>query len=91
MGRAAFPTRLTALRQDPDPSSSIIPTTVTDVTGFPRSLGIATRLSGARPRPPEPGSDALELVHRDDGLGARSRSLDVGDRPEVRVAGDPGG
>jgi len=39
---AAIPMLLTALRQDPAQSSSIILTTVTDVTGFFSFLGIAT-------------------------------------------------
>ena len=43
---AAIPMLLTALRQDPAQSSSIILTTVTDVTGFFSFLGIATLLSG---------------------------------------------
>jgi magnesium transporter len=38
---------LTALRQDPAQSSSIILTTVTDVVGFFSFLGIATLLAGA--------------------------------------------
>ena len=42
---AAIPMLLTALRQDPAQSSSIILTTVTDVTGFFSFLGIATLLS----------------------------------------------
>ena len=37
---------LTAIRQDPAQSSSIILTTVTDVAGFFSFLGIATLLSG---------------------------------------------
>jgi magnesium transporter len=41
---AAIPMLLTALRQDPAQSSSIILTTVTDVTGFFSFLGIATLL-----------------------------------------------
>ncbi|MGH0030401.1 MAG: magnesium transporter, partial [Myxococcota bacterium] len=43
---AAIPMVLTALRQDPAQSSSIILTTVTDVAGFFSFLGIATLLSG---------------------------------------------
>ena len=43
---AAIPMLLTALRQDPAQSSSIILTTVTDVIGFFSFLGIATLLSG---------------------------------------------
>jgi len=43
---AAIPMLLTALRQDPAQSSSIILTTVTDVAGFFSFLGIATLLSG---------------------------------------------
>jgi magnesium transporter len=39
---AAIPMLLTALRQDPAQSSSIILTTVTDVVGFLSFLGIAT-------------------------------------------------
>ena len=42
---AAIPVVLTALRQDPAQSSSIILTTVTDVAGFFSFLGIATLLS----------------------------------------------
>ncbi|HKJ24339.1 MAG TPA: magnesium transporter [Myxococcota bacterium] len=42
---AAIPMLLTALRQDPAQSSSIILTTVTDVVGFFSFLGIATLLS----------------------------------------------
>ncbi len=42
---AAIPMVLTALRQDPAQSSSIILTTVTDVAGFFSFLGIATALS----------------------------------------------
>lgn len=42
---AAIPMVLTALRQDPAQSSSIILTTVTDVAGFFSFLGIATLLS----------------------------------------------
>jgi magnesium transporter len=42
---AAIPMVLTALRQDPAQSSSIILTTVTDVAGFFSFLGIATTLS----------------------------------------------
>ncbi|MDH3519017.1 MAG: magnesium transporter [Myxococcales bacterium] len=41
---ALIPITLTALRQDPAQSSSIILTTVTDVTGFFSFLGIATLL-----------------------------------------------
>jgi magnesium transporter len=43
---AAIPMLLTALRQDPAQSSSIILTTVTDVVGFFSFLGIATLLMG---------------------------------------------
>lgn len=43
---AAIPMILTALRQDPAQSSSIILTTITDVVGFFSFLGIATALSG---------------------------------------------
>jgi magnesium transporter len=43
---AAIPMILTAIRQDPAQSSSIILTTVTDVVGFFSFLGIATLLSG---------------------------------------------
>jgi magnesium transporter len=39
---AAIPMLLTALRQDPAQSSSIVLTTVTDVVGFFSFLGIAT-------------------------------------------------
>ena len=39
---AAIPMLLTALRQDPAQSSSIILTTVTDVSGFFSFLGLAT-------------------------------------------------
>jgi magnesium transporter len=42
---AAIPMLLTAIRQDPAQSSSIILTTVTDVVGFFSFLGIATLLS----------------------------------------------
>lgn len=42
---AAIPMVLTALRQDPAQSSSIILTTVTDVVGFASFLGIATLLA----------------------------------------------
>lgn len=42
---AAIPMVLTALRQDPAQSSSIVLTTVTDVVGFFSFLGIATLLS----------------------------------------------
>ncbi len=45
MSGAAIPVVLTALRQDPAQSSSIILTTVTDVVGFFSFLGIATMLS----------------------------------------------
>jgi magnesium transporter len=41
---AAIPMLLTALRQDPAQSSSIILTTVTDIVGFFSFLGIATLL-----------------------------------------------
>ncbi|MEE4272958.1 MAG: magnesium transporter [Thermoanaerobaculales bacterium] len=43
---AIIPMALTALRQDPAQSSSIILTTVTDVVGFFSFLGIATVLAG---------------------------------------------
>ena len=43
---AGIPMLLTALRQDPAQSSSIILTTVTDVAGFMSFLGIATLLAG---------------------------------------------
>jgi len=43
---AAVPMVLTALRQDPAQSSSIILTTITDVVGFFSFLGIATLLLG---------------------------------------------
>jgi magnesium transporter len=43
---ASIPVLLTALRQDPAQSSSIILTTVTDVVGFFSFLGIATMLAG---------------------------------------------
>jgi magnesium transporter len=43
---ACIPMLLTALRQDPAQSSSIILTTVTDVVGFFSFLGIATLLAG---------------------------------------------
>jgi len=43
---AVIPMALTALRQDPAQSSSIILTTVTDVVGFFSFLGIATLLMG---------------------------------------------
>ena len=43
---AAIPMALTALRQDPAQSSSVVLTTVTDVVGFFSFLGIATLLSG---------------------------------------------
>jgi len=43
---ALIPMLLTAVRQDPAQSSSIILTTVTDVVGFFSFLGIATLLSG---------------------------------------------
>jgi magnesium transporter len=43
---AAIPMVLTAIRQDPAQSSSIILTTVTDVAGFFSFLGIATLLAG---------------------------------------------
>jgi len=42
---AAIPMVLTALRQDPAQSSSIILTTVTDIVGFASFLGIATLLA----------------------------------------------
>jgi magnesium transporter len=44
---AAIPMLLTALRQDPAQSSSIILTTVTDVVGFFSFLGIATLMMSA--------------------------------------------
>ena len=43
---ASIPMLLTALRQDPAQSSSIILTTITDVVGFFSFLGIATLLAG---------------------------------------------
>ena len=43
---AGIPMLLTALRQDPAQSSSIILTTVTDVVGFFSFLGIATLMAG---------------------------------------------
>ncbi|MDH3222152.1 MAG: magnesium transporter [Gemmatimonadota bacterium] len=43
---AMVPIVLSALRQDPAQSSSIVLTTITDVTGFLSFLGIATLLSG---------------------------------------------
>ncbi len=43
---ACVPMVLTALKQDPAQSSSIILTTVTDIVGFFSFLGIATMLSG---------------------------------------------
>ena len=43
---ACIPMLLTALRQDPAQSSSIILTTITDVVGFFSFLGIATVLAG---------------------------------------------
>jgi magnesium transporter len=43
---ACIPMLLTALRQDPAQSSSIILTTITDVVGFFSFLGIATLLTG---------------------------------------------
>jgi magnesium transporter len=43
---AIIPMLLTALRQDPAQSSSIILTTITDVVGFFSFLGIATLLAG---------------------------------------------
>jgi magnesium transporter len=43
---ALIPMALTAARQDPAQSSSILLTTVTDVVGFVSFLGIATLLSG---------------------------------------------
>jgi magnesium transporter len=42
---AAIPLLLTAMRQDPAQSSSIVLTTITDVTGFFSFLGIATLFS----------------------------------------------
>jgi magnesium transporter len=44
---AVIPMLLTALRQDPAQSSSIVLTTVTDVVGFFSFLGIATLLAGS--------------------------------------------
>lgn len=44
---AAIPMLLTAIRQDPAQSSSIILTTVTDVVGFLSFLGIATLLASS--------------------------------------------
>ncbi|MGE0486886.1 MAG: magnesium transporter [Gammaproteobacteria bacterium] len=44
---AIIPILLTRLRQDPAQSSSIVLTTVTDVTGFMSFLGIATLLLGS--------------------------------------------
>jgi magnesium transporter len=46
---AVIPMILTALRQDPAQSSSIILTTVTDVVGFFSFLGIATLLASMLP------------------------------------------
>jgi magnesium transporter len=43
---AVIPMILTALRQDPAQSSSIVLTTITDVVGFMSFLGIATLLRG---------------------------------------------
>jgi len=43
---ALIPMVLTALKQDPAQSSSIILTTITDVVGFFSFLGIATLLLG---------------------------------------------
>ena len=43
---AAIPIMLTVLGQDPAQSSSIVLTTVTDVTGFFSFLGIATLMAG---------------------------------------------
>jgi len=43
---AAIPVVLTVLGQDPAQSSSIVLTTVTDVTGFFSFLGIATLMAG---------------------------------------------
>ena len=43
---AGVPMVLTALRQDPAQSSSILLTTITDITGFLSFLGLATLLSG---------------------------------------------
>jgi len=45
MAGAAIPLLLTAVRQDPAQSSSIILTTVTDITGFFSFLGLATLFS----------------------------------------------
>jgi magnesium transporter len=42
---AAIPLVLTAIKQDPAQSSSIVLTTVTDVAGFFSFLGIATAFS----------------------------------------------
>jgi magnesium transporter len=49
---AVIPMILTALRQDPAQSSSIILTTVTDVVGFFSFLGIATMLASMLPTNP---------------------------------------
>ena len=43
---AAIPMALTALRQDPAQSGSIILTTVTDIVGFFSFLGLATMFAG---------------------------------------------
>ena len=43
---AGVPMVLTALRQDPAQSSSILLTTITDIMGFLSFLGLATLLSG---------------------------------------------
>ena len=43
---AAVPVVLTALKRDPASASSIILTTVTDVTGFSTFLGLASVLAG---------------------------------------------
>jgi magnesium transporter len=43
---AAIPLVLTAIGQDPAQSSTIVLTTITDVTGFFSFLGIATLFSG---------------------------------------------
>jgi len=43
---AIIPIALTRLGQDPAQASSILLTTVTDVTGFLSFLGIATLLAG---------------------------------------------
>ena len=47
MAGAAVPLILKGLRQDPAQSSSIVLTTVTDVTGFLTFLGLATIFASA--------------------------------------------